>query len=197
VILQDYNHYNGDDYVAGKVGATSIEFSELHIEHETSDGRRRQRHTVFQGIFFIADFNKKFKTSTYVLPDVMERALGSLGKFLQSKNPARNELVSLENPEFEKYFVVYGDDQIEARYILSPALMERLVALRKKSGKNIYVAFKESKIYIAISHGAIFEPSIFGTILSFEPIRKYYEDLNFAVGVVDDLNLNTRIWGGV
>lgn len=40
----------------------------------------------------------------------------------------------------------------------------------------------------------IFEPNIFSSILNFDLIREYYEDLQLATGIVDDLNLNTRIW---
>jgi hypothetical protein len=34
----------------------------------------------------------------------------------------------------------------------------------------------------------------FSSVSHFEPILDYYRDLAFAVGIVDDLNLNTRIW---
>ena len=37
--------------------------------------------------------------------------------------------MKLENPDFEKTFDVYSTDQIEARYLLSPSMMERLLAL--------------------------------------------------------------------
>ena len=72
----------------------------------------------------MADFNKNFNGHTVVLPDTAEKILGKFGQSLQSMS-SRGELVKLEDPEFEKEFCVYGDDQVEARYILSPALMKR------------------------------------------------------------------------
>ncbi|MHC4575563.1 MAG: hypothetical protein ACYS76_15820, partial [Planctomycetota bacterium] len=66
------NRYKGDDYVSGKVGATQIEFSELHAEYESGSGKNRSRRTVFKGLFFIADFNKHFTCQTIVLPDTAE-----------------------------------------------------------------------------------------------------------------------------
>ena len=107
----------------------------------------------------------------------------------------RDQLVKLEDPEFEKHFVVYSKDQIEARYILSTSLMRRIVDFKKKTKKDIHLSFVGSKVYVAISYVRdLFEPRVFQTLLSFEPIQQYFEDLSLAIGIVDDLNLNTRIW---
>ena len=192
--------YKGDDFVSGTLGATAIEFSEIHAEYKTehsdSKGRRHtQWHTIFKGLFFVADFNKHFKGRTVVLPDTAERIFGHIGKMFQSWNIARADLVKLEDPEFEKLFAVYSDDQIEARYILSTSLMKRIVDFKKKSNRQIHLAFVRSHVYVAISYSkSLFEPRVFKTILDFAPIKEYFEDLTLAVGLVEDLNLNTRIW---
>lgn len=189
------NRYKGDDLVWGKVGATKIKFSEIHAEHESGSGKNRRRYTVFKGLFFIGDFNKDFTTQTMVLPDTAEKLFGYLGQKLQSLNIFRGQLIKLDDPEFEKHFVVYGNDQIQARYILSTSLMERIVEFKKKTGRKIYLSFVGSMVFVAVSYTrSLFEPRIFKTLLDFDPIRKYFEDLQLAIGIVDDLNLNTRIW---
>ncbi|MCI5221354.1 MAG: DUF3137 domain-containing protein [Candidatus Electrothrix sp. AR4] len=192
--------YKGDDLVRGKIGATQMEFSEIHAQYKTetkdSKGNRRtQWHTIFKGMFFLADFNKHFKGRTVVLPDNAERIMGGLAKMFQSWNISRDQLVKLEDPEFEKFFVVYSDDQVEARYILSTSLMKRISDFKKKSNRKIYISFAGSKIYVAVSYSkSLFEPRVFKTILDFKPIQEYFEDLILVVGLVEDLNLNTRIW---
>ncbi|MBN3040371.1 MAG: DUF3137 domain-containing protein [Candidatus Omnitrophica bacterium] len=190
------DRYRGDDHVQGMLGRTKVEFSEVHAEYETRDSKgRTQHHTIFRGLFFVADFNKHFKGTTIVLPDTAERLFGGLGAMFQSWNKTRGALVKLEDPEFEKLFVVYGEDQIEARYILSTSLMKRISDFRKKTNKNIFLSFKGSKIFIAIPYyRGLFEPRIFRTIIDFAPIEQYFEDLQLATGIVDDLNLNIRIW---
>ena len=189
------NRYKGDDYVAGKIDATQIEFSELHAVYESGSGKNRSRRTVFKGLFFIADFNKHFTCQTIVLPDTAENLFGSFGKLFQSWNVLRGQLIKLEDPEFERYFVVYGDDQIQARYILSTSLMERIVNFKKKTGQRIYLSFVGSKVFVAVSFTRnLFEPKLFQTLLDFGLIQEYFEDLQLAVGIVEDLNLNTRIW---
>jgi len=189
------NRYKGDDLVWGKTGATKIKFSEIHAVHESGSGKNRRRYTVFKGLFFIGDFNKDFTTQTVVLPDTVEKLFGYLGQKLQSLNIFRGQLIKLDDPEFEKHFVVYGNDQIQARYILSTSLMERIVEFKKKTGRKIYLSFVGSMVFVAVSYTrSLFEPRIFKTLLDFDPIRKYFEDLQLAIGIVDDLNLNTRIW---
>jgi hypothetical protein len=188
--------YKGDDHVSGKVGQTQIEFSEIHAKYVTRDSKgRRTEHTIFKGLFFIADFNKNFKGKTVVLPDTAERLFGQFGSMLQSLNKFRGQLIKLEDPEFEKMFAVYGDDQVEARYILSTSLMKRIADFKKSTRKTIYLSFIGSKINIAISYAKdLFEPKVFTTMLDFAPIKEYYNDFMTAVGIVEDLNLNTRIW---
>jgi len=190
------DRYRGDDYVRGKLGQTEVKFSEIHAQYVTRDNKgNRHYHTIFKGLFFVADFNKEFKGTTIVLPDVAEKMLGGLGTMFQSWNKGRGQLIKLEDPEFEKMFVVYGEDQIEARYILSTSLMKRITDFKKKTKRQIHLSFIRSHVFVAISYRRdLFEPRIFRTLLSFDPIEQYFEDLQAAVGIVEDLNLNTRIW---
>jgi len=189
------NRYKGDDLVSGRIGATRIKFSEVHAEHESGSGKNRRRYTIFKGLFFIGDFNKDFAGQTVVLPDTAEKLFGRIGQKLQSLNIFRGNLIKLEDPEFERAFAVYGDDQIEARYILSTSLMKRIVDFKKKTNRKIFLSFIGSMVFVAVSYTKnIFEPRIFRTLLDFAPIREYFEDLQLALGIVDDLNLNTRIW---
>jgi hypothetical protein len=200
IFKRGVDRYRGDDLVSGTIGKTAFVFSELHTEHKTrhtdSKGNTRTEwHTIFKGLFFCADFNKHFKGTTYVLPDTAERLFGFLGSTLQSWKRSHGELVKLEDPEFEKAFVVYGSDQIEARYILSPSLMERIVEFKKKAGRKIHLSFVRSWVNLAIEFDKdLFEASIFGATLGYEKIQEYYRDLQLAFGIVEDLNLNTRIW---
>jgi hypothetical protein len=200
IFPQRIDRYSGEDYVSGSLGKTAIEFSEIHAEYKThttdSKGRRKTKwQTIFKGLYFTADFNKHFSGITVVLPDRAEKFLGFLGQKLQEFNPGRDQLIKLEDPEFEEFFVVYGSDQIEARYILSPALMARITGFKKKSGIPVYLSFTGSRLHIAMTTGKnMFEPKILSTILEFKTVQQYWDDLRLALDIVEDLNLNTRIW---
>jgi hypothetical protein len=196
---QGIDRYKCEDMIRGKIDKTQLTFSEVHAEYKTTThtGKSRQTHwhTIFKGIFFIADFNKNFHGRTVVLPDTAEKLFGLFGQTLQSWSSSHGQLVKLEDVEFEKEFVVYGTDQIEARYILSPALMERILQFQRKLGTKLYLSFLGSKVFGAISiEKNLFEPAVFSSVLDFNVIAEYYGQLQLGIGVVDELNLNTRIW---
>jgi len=196
IFPREPDRYRGDDLVSGRIGRTDLQFSELHTEYRSknSDGKGSWR-TIFRGLFFAADFHKNFRGTTLVLPDTAERLFGGFGKMLQSWNRMRGRLIKLEDPEFERLFVVYGDDQIEARYILSPSLMERIAEFRQRAGRQVCLSFVRSRVFVAVRYDReLFEPRFYRSILGLEAVTGYFEDLRFALGIVDDLNLNTRIW---
>jgi hypothetical protein len=176
----------------GQVRGTSIKFSELQLykvtENESSKSDSIKK--LFCGIFYVADFNKNFTTHTLVVPNTFKTFFQSI-----TTGFLNQEKVALENPQFEKLFEVYAEDQVEARYILSTNIMNKLVDFRNKTGHELYISFIGDKIYIAIStNGELFEPKINKTLYDFNIVKEYYEDLMLAAEIVEMLNLNLRIW---
>ncbi len=199
IFLNGIDRYTGDDMVRGKIDKTQIWFSEVKAEYKSestdSKGNRKTTwHTIFKGLFFIADFNKHFSTSTVVLPNRLGK--GFMANFFNKMNLARKEKhVRLEDPDFNKHFVVYGEDQIEARYVLSTSLMERITRFKEKHPAPVYLSFVNSFLYVAIAYNKnLFEPSYFKRMTDFNIVKDYFRDIELAVSIVNDLNLNTRIW---
>lgn len=201
------DRYNCEDLLEGTFGATRFRLSEVHAEYKetTTDSKGHTQttwHTIFKGIFFGADFNKDFSGITLVLPDTFQGFLGGFGQTLQNwggrLGGRPGELVTLEDVEFEKLFVVYSTDQIEARYLLSTSLMQRLVAFRQRMRQPVALSFISSYLYIAIPSGKNhFEPPSLwrgSALMTFEDLQEYLADLNLARDIVEDLNLNLRIW---
>ncbi|MEO1127275.1 MAG: DUF3137 domain-containing protein [Cyanobacteria bacterium J06639_16] len=190
---EELKDFSEEDCVEGQWGETRLYFSETKAERKGGDEQSR---IIFHGLFFQANFNKSFQGRTVVVPDTAENFFGPLGRALQYWNKRHaNELIKLEDPEFERLFAVYGTDQIEARYVLSTSLMQRLVDLQHKIGKDIRIAFVNNSVYIAIPYEEdLFEPPIFTSILTFQPILEYFQTLQMMIGIVEDLNLNRRIW---
>ena len=191
--------YSGEDHFSGRLDKTEIVFSEVTAKHRSSSGsgssQKDEYNTFFKGLFIIADFNKHFRTHTVVLPDTAEKLFGKFGQKLQAMASGRGELIRLEDPRFEQEFCVYGEDQVEARYILTPALMERILAFKKKWNTRVYLSFLDSKVYIAINmYKNLFELRTFKSAADYTFLEESMRFLTLLIEIVDDLNLNTRIW---
>lgn len=198
---QLFNHkvdrYNGNDYVKGSIDGVPLEFSDVHAEYQTKDSKgRTQWHTLFRGLFLVAEFNKYFKSKTVILPDQAEKNFGTLiGGWLQSINFSRDDLIRLDDAEFEKAFVVYGNDPIEARYILSHSMMKRILEFQKKITHPLFVSFVHNHIHIGIgTKKDLFEPAVFTSLLDFKQAMEYINTLRYTIGLVEELKLNEKLW---
>ncbi|MDW8434373.1 MAG: DUF3137 domain-containing protein [Aquificaceae bacterium] len=188
------DRYTGEDFVEGKVGDTDIAFSEVHAEYKTETidmkGRKRTNwHTIFKGVLFMAKFPKRAKGVVLVYPDTF-RLFGT---------PAGLERVKLEDPEFEKRFDVFSNDQIEARYILSLSLMRRMLDFILKTGAKVRFSFMDEYMFCAMDFGKDFfeAPSIFHSLYPLiykEGFKQYVQEVELLISVVEELNLNQRIW---
>jgi Protein of unknown function (DUF3137) len=137
---------------------------------------------------FRAKFNKFAKFITIIQPKILKVNVNSI-------NHGDKQLVKLEDSEFAKYFTVYSEDQVNARYILSTNLMEKLVDFRQKVNKNIYASFVDDTIYFAIEYAdGLFEANLYRSMLSFTPLREYFEAIQLMLGLVEELNLDREIW---
>jgi len=191
------DRYHSEDLYEGRIGKTQICFAEVHAEEKKtrtdSNGRRKTYWvTIFRGMLVIADFHKNFRSPVSVLPDVAERNFGWFGKQLQKLGGG---LQRLENAEFEQCFVVRGRDPVEVRYILTPSMQERLVALRTRVGDGLRVGFRDSRVWLALPHkGDWFEPDLNKAAFSRDQLRMILGQMRSCCHIVEELDLNTRIW---
>ena len=193
--------YHGEDLVYGSYKGIPVRFSELTVQEAHHNGKTTTYETFFKGVFLISDFNKEFKFRHWVLPDTAEAVFGQVvGNFLQKINlPGRGHMTRLENPAFEKKFVVYTEDDVEARYILSPKLMHTMLNLSenfRKGASHIAFAFMDSNVYVAIpiaGNRDLFEMPSRGD-LGEEAARRTQEELKEIMSVFDVLELDRRLW---
>lgn len=195
LFLKGLDSYKGDDLIQGKIDKTFLQFSELHTRYKSTDSKGRTHwHDVFKGLFFVADFNKNFDGSTVLLPNHLGGGFSFFKKIFGLNR--KEKLVELADPQFTDNFTCYSTDDIKARYILTPSLMERLNDFHKKYPKNrVSLSFVDGQVFVAIAYSKdLFEPSLFRSVVNYDRVKSYFDDIRLVVEIVEDLNLNNRIW---
>ena len=178
-----------DDAFTGKyldVPVEIIEYKKFNLREIRSQGVIKEEYIKNgRGLLFVAQMNKNFKGKTIVTKD-----RGILNKITKYKNLQR---VSLEDVLFEKKYEIYSDDQIEARYILTTSMMERMIKLSEIFSKIEYNFF-DNKVYININTKKnLFEcNSFFRTLINYKRIKKSFDELYLIFSIIKIIKLNEK-----
>jgi tetratricopeptide (TPR) repeat protein len=106
------------------------------------------------------------------------------------KDYYQNHLLS-DLKEFEKR------RKIALKNIIVSTLLTLLIILGLVKGFLVFSGIQNcsSQNYIAIAYDYnLFEPKLFESMLSFKPLKEYFENFQLMIGVVEDLKLNRSIW---
>lgn len=149
---------------------------------------------IFRGLVVKLDFNKNFAGHTVVVPESESRILGGL--LGEASTRRRKEIVRLENPDFESQFTVYSTNDQEARYLITPKLMELVMEAQAMLGGQLRLCFAHNSLYVAVPQTKDrFEVSLFGSTVTPEgALGDLVDVVNLAERLVDTLELETRIW---
>lgn len=110
--------------------------------------------------------------------------------FFVNKNKMQS--VKLEDTDFLKRFDVFTQNQVEARYIIIPAFMERLKSLETSFGTmGIKCSFFQDQIMIAIPiKKDLFEVgSLFKSLGRTENIKEFYDEITSIQNMIDHFKL--------
>lgn len=182
----EINLVEGEDYMRFIISDVELMFCEAKVY-----GFIPQRSVMFDGIFISSSFNKCFNHKTFVFPEKKT----SFFRKMKFKVLGSSYRVKLEDPEFEKEFIVLSEDQVESRYILTPSLMQRILEYKRKFDTELAFSFISNRLYCSIPNSKnLFEPPISTSFLDVDFIYESIEPVIMYTGIINDLNLNLRIW---
>ncbi|MEL6325221.1 MAG: DUF3137 domain-containing protein, partial [Pseudomonadota bacterium] len=186
-LLPDWDRSDFEDKLTGRRGEVDFEFFEAHLEEKRttrdSNGRTQTKWvTVFRGQCLRFDFHKPFLGETLVTRDA-----GIFNRFSGKRGMDR---AKLEDPVFEKAFEVFTTDQVEARFLLTPDFMQRLVDIEQAfHGGKLRCAFIGGEMFVAVEGGDLFEPgSMFTPLDNPERIRELLDDFAVVFNLIDTVS---------
>ncbi len=112
--------------------------------------------------------------------------------YLQHKQESEYKKIELEDLKFDKRFNVISKDQIESRYLVTTAFMDRLQNFRTAFGtKNTKCSFFNDKIMFAISTNKdVFEiGNLFIPLTDKKQVEKFYNEINSVYNMIDYFKL--------
>jgi len=186
-IFPQFNRKEVEDFIEGEYRGVKLNLHETKLIQR----QRKSNATVFRGLVLELELKKQFNGKTLLKKDE-----GSVGNFFRGEDFVGLKRTPLEDPEFEKIFQVFTGDPVEARFVLTTAFMERLLALarlRSPAGTpTVECVFELNKMIISIpSQQNLFEPkSIRKTALQTDDIHSFLAEMKDIFLLVDTLKVN-------
>lgn len=180
----DIDKYSGNDLIFGQIEGVRVKFSDVEAISIKEDLHGNKTHRVlFAGLLFVADFPKRLKGVTQICSGT------------DDFKDYGGKRARMDDAEFERYFRVYATDQIEARYALTPSLMENLKLLKMRFHRPINIVLTGDKICMAIRTGRDnFEPDLRRPLVGKGANRFYKDEIGGFLRIVEELRLNRKIW---
>lgn len=185
-LVPSFSRSKFEDMFRGAYRNSAFELYEGHLEQRRTDGKGRTRYTtVFRGQLIRMHFPRDFLGVTIVRRDAGVFNVFGGG----SANGRKLERVRLVDSRLEKAFEVWGTDQVEARYLLHPVMMERLLELETKlHGKRLRCAFEGGDLLVAVEGGNLFEPGdLFKPLVNPARARRIADEISGVFGVMDQV----------
>ncbi len=178
LVTKKYDRSEFEDQISGTAHGAKFLLHEAHLERREGSGKNRKWVTKFRGQLLVIELDQKFLGQTVVLRDK---------GWLQRKKRGDMKRVGLVDPVFEKIFEAYGTDQVEARYLLTPTFMQRLVDLETSvDGKKIRFGFDGGKLLIAVETANRYEAgSMFKPLIETARTQKILDEVGAIYDVID------------
>ncbi|WP_339335514.1 DUF3137 domain-containing protein [uncultured Maricaulis sp.] len=188
-LLPSSDRQTFEDHFTGERDGCDFELYEADLKQRRKTGKSTSYVTVFRGVIIRITFPRKVEGITVISRDQgVFNGLNALGR---SFGGVKLERIGLVDPVFEKAFEVYGNDQVLARYMLTPSFMERLLALETTlKGKNVRALFDQDsgqgELIIAAETGNLFEAgSMLKPLTEEGRFSKIIDDLNHITALID------------
>ena len=155
-IVPSHDRCKSEDYFKGTYKGVTMEFSEIHLTEKQGSGKNRRTVTKFKGLVVLLDMqSKKFYGHTTLMKDASK-----ISEWFREKS-SNMKRARMADPEFEKIFDAYTNDQVEARYLIDPLMIENLKGLYEEyQGQSMTAAWYNSHMLVMIaSKHNHFEPA--------------------------------------
>lgn len=159
-LLPGYDKSGFEDCWRGNVGDRSFQLYEAHLTRREGSGKNARDVTKFRGSIMCIGFARRFHGVTLVERERTRRTWFGLGsdRIELEFDGVKLQRCDMVDPKFEAEFTVWSNDAVEARYLVHPEYIERLIAVEQAyAGQNIRALFDGGSLVLALESGDLFE----------------------------------------
>lgn len=189
-IMKQYDKFETDDCFDGIYDDVPVSIKEYVLYKKkyvkNNNGRILIHQKSGRGVLFIAKMNKNFCGQTIVVKDK-----GWLNHFASY---GKMQKAGMESPDFERFFEVYTDNQIEARYLLTTTMLEHLLKLKQLFPKIEFSFYQQSVLINIETTKNLFEcSSFFRSVINKKRFDKTFDELYYLFSIIKTLRLNQDV----
>lgn len=179
-LFDEFDNYYCDDRIKGKYGLLNIDIQEIAL----TKGSGKSKSTVFRGILIKIPYHKRIEGYT-----VIKRNSKKINNNINIEN--RDNI----NFEFNEYYNVYSNNQLDEKCIITDSFMEKMVRFAKHNiGANISISFEEGNLNIAIAtYREWFEVPVFKSATNISNYRAIILEVITLLKIIDALKLEPNI----
>ncbi|MBR1674086.1 MAG: DUF3137 domain-containing protein [Eubacterium sp.] len=176
-IISSGNIYHSEDYLSASYKGVHFSQADVEIEEETTDSDgNTSRTTYFRGRIIVFDYPKR---TDFV------RTTSKKFRHVRHLRKGEYQSLELENVEFNKNFYTYAKEGVDAFYLFTPPMMEKLLEIVRTYG-NVGLSCMEGRLYIAINtRRDAFDTKMMRNLKYDREMQELAEDVRLIENLID------------
>ncbi|MDR1082451.1 MAG: DUF3137 domain-containing protein [Coriobacteriales bacterium] len=193
-MFKGWSTAQGSDYIDGWHNGRHIQMSDVILTHTETESRTNSKGesetytqivTDFRGQWVVCDFDKAVTAQLTI-------CAGKCSPRTIKKLAESSSIAEMDNTVFNEKYTVLTDNPHDAFYILTPHMMEYIMAADQQVRGRLSLEFlPNEKIHIAINSGRdFFEPKKIWREMDYEQERnKVLEEIYSIINMIEQLRL--------
>lgn len=182
-----------EDHWSGEIAGHHFELHEAKLEEKRGSGKNRRWVTVFRGAIITMQYGRGIHSRTLLLREGKHRGFFGGRKDAVKLDGERFESVPIVHPEFEDAFDAWTTDPVEARYLIHPSYVERLLEIENSfAGKDICALFdgrhERGDLVIAVKTGNMFESGHMNAAMDEQMVARTIEQFGTLARLAETMN---------
>lgn len=192
-MLPRHDRAKFEDHWSGDIAGHHFELHEAKLEERRGSGKNRRWVTVFRGAIITMQYGRGIHSRTLLLREGVHRDFFGGRKDSVKLDGERFEPVPVVHPDFEDAFDAWTTDPVEARYLIHPSYVERLIEIEDSfAGKDICALFdgrdERGDMVIAVRTGNMFESGQMDAGMDEQMVARTIEQFGTLARLAETMN---------